>query len=131
MTPISAEEAELASLRAEFLGLMSSIADTPAEARANAGRMEEIRKRIAEISSGGADRRVAEMRGVPTESSIREEMESIAGEIAEIGARIREAEASSDFELISRLAMSASALERRRRTLGDELESLRSDRPED
>jgi chromosome segregation ATPase len=124
MSGIGGKEVELASLRAEFLALMSQIADTPAESRANAERMEAIRERIIELSSDGSGRPMAEMKGPHSEGSLRDEIDSISGEIADIRVRIKEAEASSDFDSISKLAMQASALESRRKALAAELESM-------
>ena len=124
MSGIGGKEVELASLRAEFLALMSQIADTPAESRANAERMEAIRERIIELSFDGSGRPMAEMKGPHSEGSLRDEIDSISGEIADIRFRIKEAEASSDFDSISKLAMQASALESRRKALAAELESM-------
>ncbi len=124
MSGIGGKEVELASLRAEFLALMSQIADTPAESRANAERMEAIRERIIELSSDGPGRPMAEMKSPHSEGSLRDEIDSISGEIADIRVRIKEAEASSDFDSISKLAMQASALESRRKALAAELESM-------
>ena len=124
MSGIGGKEVELASLRAEFLALMSQIADTPAESRANAVRMEAIRERIIELSSDGPSRPMAEMKSPHSEGSLRDKIDSISGEIADIRVRIKEAEASSDFDSISKLAMQASALESRRKALAAELESM-------
>ena len=128
MAGIPSPEAEISLLRAEFLDLMSRMAETPAEARAYAGRMEDIRNRIAELSPEYGCRPPAEMKGAPTEESLLAEMESISGEIETIRTGIKEAEASSDFSRISRLAMSASVLESRRRHISEEIGRLRSER---
>ncbi len=119
---LSDRSAELAALRAEFLDLMASMPENPAEARANAQRMEEIRSRIQELSSS-EDSPPPEVKRIDAET-LSEEISSISSEIDSIKARIQDALAASDFEKAGKLSMEASLLEGRRRSLEDCLEDL-------
>ena len=116
---LSDRSTELAALRAEFLDLMESMPENPAEARSAAQRMEEIRIRIQELSSEEGPS-VPEVRS----RSVSEEISSVSSEIASIKARIQEALSASDFELAGKLSMEASLLESRRRSLEECLKDL-------
>ncbi len=115
---------ELAALRAEFLDLMASMPEGPAESLAIAQRMDEIRSRIAGLSSS---ERPAPGVGRVDRSSVEDEIASVSSEIAGIRARIERALAASDFEEAGKLSMEASLLERRRRSLGEILGDIPAD----
>ncbi|MBR4217287.1 MAG: hypothetical protein IKR87_06105 [Candidatus Methanomethylophilaceae archaeon] len=119
---LSDRSTELVALRAEFLDLMESMPENPAEARSAAQRMEEIRTRIQELSSEEGPS-VPEVRSVDSRS-VSEEISSVSSEIASIKARIQEALSASDFELAGKLSMEASLLESRRRSLEECLKDL-------
>ncbi len=113
---------ELAALRAELLDLMASMPETPAEARADAQRIEEIRSILLENPSP-EEPAPPEVKAVDADS-VRKEIDSVASEIDSIKSRIQEAIKSSDFESVGKLSMEASLLENRRKALEELLDEL-------
>ncbi len=119
---LSRGSTELAALRAELLDLMASMPETPAEARANAQRIEEIRSMLLENQSSD-EPAPPEVKAVDIDSVSRE-IDSVSSEIGSIKARIQKAIDSSDFESVGKLSMEASLLEERRKALKECLDDL-------